>query len=326
MINKKYILPAVSVATALFLSACSIGNGEVIIKNNVYNHNVFTIGGVSMPISDAKVYVAGFKKDYGTAYGVDLWELDFQTDELASYVKSAALQEMTQVICLNLMAEEAGLTLDEGENDKVKEAADAYFQSLTDTDKDYLNVSESDVASMYESYALAKKMYTSLIVGVDNEVSEDEARVMVAKQIFVSDVDKATEVVTRLENGEDFATVAGAYNEKSEIDINISRGDLPDEVVEAAFDLDEGQYTSCIQTDDGYYYIYCVTKYDEELTAQNKEKIVAEREQEAFESVYEEYESSKESELYSDNWDSIEVNVDGVDAGDFFLYYEEYFE
>ncbi|MCR5469174.1 MAG: peptidyl-prolyl cis-trans isomerase [Lachnospiraceae bacterium] len=325
MFNKKYILSVASIAMAVFLSACSIGNREVIIKNNVLNHSVFTIGGLSMSTNTAKVYLAGFKEDYAKAYGIDIYEQNFKTNELSNYVKSAALQEMTQVVCLNLMAEEAELTLEESEKEKAKNAAAAYYESLTDQDKSYIGLNESEIVSMYEDYALAKKMYSKLIVDVDSEVSEDEARVMVAKQIFLTDTEKATEVVTRLNNGEDFSTVATAYNEQGEIDINISRGTLPDEVVEAAFDLDEGEYTSCIQTEDGYYYIYCVTKYDEALTAENKETIVAEREQQAFEIVYEEYESSKESELYTDNWDALEVNVDGVDASGFFAFYEEYF-
>lgn len=325
MIHKKYILLLATLISSVALSACSLAEGKAVLRNSVTNYSVFSIGGVSMPINEAKVYVEGFKRDYAYAYGIDLWEQNYKTDELSAYIKSAAMQEMTQVVCLNLMAEEAGLTLSEDEKENAKSAALAYYESLSDTEKDYISITENELTSMYESYALAKKMYSTLIVGVDNEVSEDEARVMIAKQIFVSDVTKATEVVTRLENGEDFATVAGAYNEKSEIDINISRGELPDEVVEEAFFLDEGKYTQCIQTEDGYYFIYCVSKYDEALTAENKKNIIADREQQAFEIVYEEYETSKESMLYSDNWKQIEVEVDGVDAGDFFVYYDEYF-
>jgi len=313
-------------AGAIVMSACSVGSKKVVINNNVSNnYSVFSIGDKKMSIKEATVYVANFSNFYGNAYGVDLWDIGFKKRELSNYVKDAALQEMTQVVCLNLMAEEAGVVLEDSELDKVDLAAADYYESLSQEEKSYFDVSEEDIINMYSEYVLAKKMYSSLVVGIDSEVSEDEARIMVAKRIFTSDVNKATEVVTKLSNGEDFSSVASAYNTENEMDITFGRGDLPDEVVEAAFDLNEGEYTSCIQTDKGYYFIYCVNRYDEELTAENKEKIIANREQAAFERVYAEYEASKESEIYKENWNAIVVRQDGIDTGDFFSIYSKYF-
>ncbi len=40
---------------------------------------------------------------------------------------------------------------------------------------------------MYEHYALAEKVYKQLMSGVDENVSEDEARIMEANVIYVTD-------------------------------------------------------------------------------------------------------------------------------------------
>ena len=48
-----------------------------------------------------------------------------------------------------------------------------------------MDVSEATIEKLYENYALASKVYTSLTTGVNEEVSDDEARVMEAQQIYV---------------------------------------------------------------------------------------------------------------------------------------------
>lgn len=59
--------------------------------------------------------------------------------------------------------------------------------SLTEDEIAYMGVSESDIKEYYEHYALAQKVYHSLTKAVNEEVSDDEARVMEIMQIFVSD-------------------------------------------------------------------------------------------------------------------------------------------
>ena len=131
---------------------------------------------------------------------------------------------------------------------------------------------------MYEDYALANKVYQSLTQSVDEEVSDDEARIMEAMQIYVKTQDKAEEVSAKLAAGEDFAAVASNYNQKPVIEITFGRGDLPEEVEKAAFELDDGAVSDCIQTDDGFYFIKCINKFNEELTDANKSNIVDARE------------------------------------------------
>ena len=116
----------------------------------------------------------------------------------------------------------------------------------------YMGVSESDIKEYYEHYALAQKVYHSLTKAVNEEVSDDEARVMEIMQIFVSDESRANEIASRLAQGEDFATLANNYNELGSIQVNISRDDLPAAVEEIAFQMENDEVSGKITVDGAF--------------------------------------------------------------------------
>lgn len=259
---------------SLLMSGCRVGNKDIIVSNNFSNRQVFKIGDMSCSLKEAKVYLANYQNIYGTAYGVNLWEHDFGDDSLTDYIKSVTIEELTQIVSMNSIAEEQEIALSEEELANVKAAAKEYYASLSDAEKEYLGVSEGDLLEYYSHYALAGKLYHSLTSSVNEEVSDDEARVIEIMQIFVSDRARAKQVAGRLKNGEDFAAVANNYNEYAAIQVTVSRDDLPDAVEEAAFDLDNGETSSQIAVENGYYFVKCLNKYNEELTEANKSKIL----------------------------------------------------
>ena len=108
---------------------------------------------------------------------------------------------------------------------------------------------------MYSEYLLASKVYQSLIGSVDEEVSDDEARIIHAMQIVVKDKENADAVTARLAAGEDFTSLASDYNEGQDIEVTFGRGDVPEEVEKVAFSMEDGEVSSCIETDQGYYFI-----------------------------------------------------------------------
>ncbi len=166
---------------------------------------------------------------------------------------------------------------------------------------------------------LADKVYQSLTVGIDAEVSDDEARIMEAMQIFVKDKKSAKEVRQRLKAGEDFAAVASNYNKKPVIEITFGRGELPSEVEQAAFELDNGEVSSRIEAEDGFYFIKCVNKFNEELTDANKSNIVEAREKAAFDDVYEAFVSGLSSKFNEKVWENVELVTDGSITTDSFF-------
>lgn len=318
----------IMLSVVFVLSGCRIGNTEVTFSGQavaVSNRNVFTLGDTGCEIKEAKVYLSNYQNIYGTAYGIDLWQHDFGDDSLVQYVKNITLEELTRIYGMKLLAESKEVTLSEEELTDIELAAKAYYESLSEDEISYMEVSRGDIREYYSHYALARKLYRSLTNGVEEEVSDDEARVMEIMQIFVTSEDKANEVLTKLKDGEDFATVASNYNELSAIQINISRDDLPSEAEELAFDMSDGEVSGSIEVENGYYFIRCINKFNEELTEANKVNILEKREKEALDDVYHEFVSSLTSNINEEMWESLAPDTSGAITTDgFFEVYEKY--
>ena len=310
---------------SLLLSGCKMGNKDVVVSGSLSGRSVFKIGSTSCSLKEAKVYLVNYQNIYGTAYGLDLWKHDFGDNSLVSYVKNITMKELTQVVCMDQLAKSKEMKLSEDEEKKIAQAAAEYYNSLTEEEISYMGVSESDITEYYEHYALAQKLYNSLTNAVNEEVSDDEARVMEIMQIYVSEADKSNEIAARLAQGEDFATLANNYNELGSIQVTVSRDDLPDAVEQIAFQMENDEISGKIAVDDGYYFIKCLNKYNQELTEANKANIVEKREKEAFDDEYNEFVSSLNSNINANLWNGLELQTGSEMKTDtFFEVFEKY--
>ena len=320
-------LLAVCMLFCVLLTGCQIGDKSVIVLKPLSSRYVFRIGEVSCSVKEARVYLANYQNIYGEAYTLDLWQHDFGDESLEEYIKTITLNELVTVACMTQLAEEKGLALTEEDEANVTKAAGAYYDSLTEADRSYLGVSEQDLTEYYRHYALAQKVYQFLTSEINGEVSDDEARVMEVMQIYVTSATDAATVASKLENGEDFASVANVYNELPNIQATICRDDLPEEAETVAFQLDNNEISDAIEVENGYYFIKCLDKYNEELTEANKVTIVEKREKEAFDDVYNEFISTLVSHINEDVWAEMKVDsTSGIETDRFFEIYEMYCE
>ncbi|MBO5372400.1 MAG: peptidylprolyl isomerase [Lachnospiraceae bacterium] len=309
--NKNKMLAGV-LLLSVFCCGCKIGKTEVVLHEEKEDpREVFQIGEESCDLTEAKVYLANYQNIYGKSYGIDLWEQNFQQEKLKKYIKDIALSELTQVVCMDLLAQNQGVTLSEEEKKDVDKAAEQYYTSLSPAEIAYMEVEEEDIAKMYEDYVLAQKVYTSLTESIDEEVSDDEARIMEAMQIYTQQKSVADEVAAKLQTGEDFAAVAAAYSDASEIEIAFGRGEMPAKVEEAAFELENEEISDCVETEDGYYFIKCINKFNAELTDANKFNIIEAREKAAFDDAYGTFVDSLSSSLNDTVWEQIDLITDG---------------
>lgn len=310
---------------AIMLSGCQIGNKDIVVSNSLSNKQVFKLDKTACGLKEARVYLTNYQNIYGTAYTINLWQHDFGDDSLTEYVKDVTLEELTRVYCMDLLAQTQEMTLSEEELARVADAAKEYYGSLSEEETAYMGVSEMDIEEFYTHYALAQKLYNSLTAGVNDEVSDDEARVMEIMQIYVTDEQKAHEVRQKLLQGDDFASLANNYNELSAIQVTVSRDDLLSEVEEVAFQLNNDEISGMITVENGYYFIKCLNKYDEELTEANKSNIVEKREKEAFDDVYNEFVSSLSSNLNTELWEEITLDTsETITTNSFFSVFEKY--
>lgn len=306
----KIRMAALALASAVLLGGCQIGDTQVVLVKPISFREVFKIDEEVCTKKEAMVYLTNYVNIYGRAYGIDLWKSEADTKKVEQYIKDVTVSHLAKVKCMNGIAKEQDMKLTKEEKKKISRAADTYDASLSKEDRKYLGIHKSDIEKMYQEYWLAVKVHQSLIGSVDEEVSDDEARVMEAMQIFVKEASKAKEVEERLKNGEDFAAIAGTYNEKDRVEVTFGREDVPKEVEQVAFELENEEISEAIQTKEGYYFIKCVNKYNQELTDKNKEVILENRKEKAFHDVYDSY-IEKISTVFNDRmWEKVEVEPD----------------
>lgn len=330
--KRKFVTLCVAVALcSTTLTGCTIGNTEIVLNmNSVGRNHVFSINGSKCTKDEARLYLCNYQNIYGYEYGLNLWEYDYSQMEegttLEDYVKDVTLAELANIMCMEQLAEQQGLTLTKEELEKVAEAADEYYESLSREEISYIGLDKNELKGFYEKYAIAKKLYNTLTQGINEEVSDDEARVIRIQQIYVKSEETATLVQQKLANGESFTNLASNYNEADVIEKNLARGVYPEAVDDVAFHLDNNEESGMIATEDGYYFIKCLNKYDEELTEANKENIIVKRRKEQFDDKFIEFVDNSQFELNEKVWEDIKVDTSGnITTNSFFEIYDKYF-
>ncbi len=324
-----YRLAAAAVAAVLAVgsSGCRVGNEEVTISRGMADDEVFLIDGKVCTLPVMKLLLMNNMNLHGESYGIDL----LQNEDLKvqkkfeQYVKKISMDEITRVYSMVALANAQGVTLTDEQKELAQWAGEDCFQSLTDEEVAYLNISQENVQDIYEKYALADKLYQSLVQDVNEEVSDDEARVMEVRQIYTMNEEQARKALADLEAETEFSTVAANYNEADEISLTLQRGMLPEEAETVVFSMEDGEISDLIETDQGYYIFCCDNKFDEEQTQIHKQDIVEQRKQEAFHSVYDPFVETIHSKLNESVWDDLSVReMEKYSFADFDVMYEKY--
>lgn len=324
-----YRLAAAAVAAVLAISTagCQVGGEEVMISRGMADNEVFLIDGKSCTLPVMKLLLMNHMNLHGESYGIDL----LQNEDLKvqkkfeQYVKRISMNEITRIYSMVALADAQGITLSDEQKERTQWAGEDCFKSLSGEEVAYLGITQEQVQDIYEKYALADKVYECLVQDVNEEVSDDEARIMEVRQIFTTNEEQAQKAKADLEAETEFSTVAANYNEADEIMLTLQRGMLPEEAETVAFSMEDGEISDLIKTDQGYYIFYCDNKFDEEQTQIHKKDIVEQRKQEAFHSVYDPFVETIVSKLNESVWTNISIReMEQYSYADFYVIYEKY--
>ena len=327
------------------LTGCG-NNTKIVITTGLSGNQLFKIGSSTCTMPEVMVYLTTFFNEYVDTYGEEMWHYDFGGVSLEEHVKDVVLSKMTQIKIMNLMAEERNITLDEDEKNKVTSAAEAYFQLLPESLKEQEKISEDVIKKVYEEYAIANKLYTTITEAADMEISDDEARAVTAQVIYFKNwkvknnektpftesetlkvVKTAKDVLKKAKAGEDFAYLGTLYSDDKQINKSYARGSVESKFEELLFSMDEGDISEVVESSDGYYIVKCISTMDYEATQKNKVVLAKQRKQEAFSKAYNEIAINTHSQFRDKQWDLITLDeeIHRTEAN-FFDIYEEYFK
>ena len=337
----------VLVCIALF---CGCGQKpKYVLTTGFDDKELCKIEGDSCYKYEALVYVANITNEYVNLYGESFINDNDKSQVIKARIKNIALARLIKVKIMNVMADSYKISLEEGEVQLVNKMAEEYYGGLSKDEIAALGgISKKQIVDMYKEYFIAAKLYQNIVKDVNLEISDDEARTVVVKRIYIATVSSTSEDGTtpsslgeeekegayqrgqeayqKISAGESFDAVAMAYSDVGDETISYKKGDLDEVLEKSVFNLSEGETSGLITGNDGYYIFYCVNPFSREDTKANKERIIEERQKETFDQVFNSF--AKDSDYYLNDkaFDAISVdNVFGkVSSYNFFKVFEQY--
>lgn len=337
-----------AVLCVVLLTACGgEGGTRVVFTTGLGKDDVFRIGDESCKLSELMVYLTTTQNQYENVYGQEIWQTNLNGITLEENVKETVLAKIAQIKTMYLLARDKGVELTEQENLQVEGAAEEYFGSLNETEVEQMGVDLETVRKLYRQYAMADKVYQQIIRDINPEISDDEARTITVQHILIKTytVDgegksvpysenskaeayqRASEVHALAADGEhDFEQLASQYSEDTAITLSFGKGEMPRVFEETAFQLETGQVSNVIETEEGYHIIKCINTFNREETDANKLKIVEQRRKEVFGQEYDAFVETLARKLNEKMWEQVTlIHDEQVATDDFFDVYARYF-
>ena len=227
----------VAIVCAGILNGCGSGSGgtgtKVVLTTGFDKDEVFRIETSACSLPEIMVYLTNIQNRYESVYGTEIWSTNVDGVTLEQNVKDIALAQIARIKTMNLMAKQYEVELSDEENAQVENAANAYFNSLNDTEKALMGVSEKTIRDLYAEFALAEKVYQYTIRDINPEISDDEARTITVQHILIKTYaldgtgkkieytqrarenayKEACEVLELVQEGEDFDELIHRYSE-----------------------------------------------------------------------------------------------------------------
>ena len=307
---------------------------KVYITTGLKSDEIFKLSGEPCSVGQIMLILMNEKNRYEADFGTEIWNSDNLDISLEKEIKSKVKKQLAKLKTNELLAKEHKIVLEDEEKDLIKKAASQYYSSLTEREIELLKIKEDDVVKLYTSFYISDLLYDKLTKDIKLEVSDEEARVVKCKYIFVNASDdiemartKADEIHKLLEAGNDFNSVAKQYSDSEGMDAQLSRNTVDAQFEEEIFSLVQGQVSNVVENEDGFYIFLCVNDYLEAETLANKNKIIDDYKKSQYDKVYMPFEADQTFEFNNKVWDKVKLSkYSEVTTSSLYEVYNEYFQ
>ena len=331
----------------LFLTGCSEKRTKIVLHTGFAKDEVFRIEEMSCSLPEMMVYLTTTQSRYEKVYGERIWDTNLEGITLEENMKDMVLAQLSQIKAMNLLAIQEQVELNSEEKGKVKEAAEAFYETLSKEERKVLGVDKDLIERLYREYAVANKVYYHIIKDVNPEVSDDEARTITVDHILIKtysldennqkveyDSEKkheaflrAQEVLAKAQSGVSFDSLIATYNEDDQSQYSFRKGEMNIGFETTAFNLGKGEISDIVETEYGYHIIKCITTFNREETDANKIVIVEKKREEIFGERYSQFASKLTKAVNEELWEKITLVKDvEIDTSEFFEIYREYLQ
>lgn len=291
---------------------------------------IMTVDDQVLTYAETMLYLRSKKQEVENLYGKDIWhyKLDKEGTTYEEMLKSKLLEDLKYIKIVCAQATELGITLTEDELLDVDEYTVTFLSNFKEEDLKYYGFDKEIVRDIYKDNVLANKVYESLTLNVDTDVSDEEARqaeffyILIAKYGFDEEGNRieytkeqledtktrAESIYQRALKEEDFYTLAKEVSDDDdEINIIVGHGDMAEDLEKAAFALKQGEISPIVENDTGYFIFYCVSELNEDATNAAKEEIIMARQEKLFHESYNNWESAAKITINEKLWNQISL-------------------
>lgn len=285
--------------------------------------------GVTLRRPEIMLVVATERNRYEQIYTSQIWDIAVVEDgtTFQEYLLEQIKQFMVDLKRIGAMAQEYGITLDNGEMEQLRRLAQDYYSQLTEADKAYTGAGSDDVLNLYQEYYLACKTVDVLTKNADLEISDNEAKVVEVSQIVLDNEFNAREVWQAVRSeGADFDAIARANSTEEQIRREIVRGELSAGMEEAVFAMNQGEISEIMEDNGRFYLFYCHNPYDQEATLARKEEMMLLRKDSVFHEYYDAFLEDNLVTVSGRVWQDVSfVTQENTTTTNLFELYQEYF-
>lgn len=292
---------------------------------------VATVGDNKITAGMANFYMrlsqSSIESMYASYYGEEFWDMELEEGvTFEENMKESAMKTLQELYLLQDHMEEYKVSLSEDELKAIDTAAETFDKANSGDVKEKVSASKDIVVEYLKLISIAEKMSKAMIVDVDREVSDDEAaqkkmsyvafdKVLTAEdgsttkltddEVAVVKKDAEAFLAAAKDNGE-IADYAKSVNKEAKDQTFDAKSTALDEaVIKAADALEEGAFAEMIETENAYYVVQLVSKFDKEATDAKKTSIVTERENEHYTKLVEKWREETKIEVNNKVWDKI---------------------
>jgi foldase protein PrsA len=285
---KKNVYTSIVLAfTVIVTAACSNKDDDLINQEGVKA----TVNGQVISQGDYDETVSAYKKMLETQYGEGAWDMEISEGKTMGsfYEESVIIDNMVLEILLVEAAAKDGVTMTDEQLQSELDVYKGYFNS-NDEYEEFLKTNE-----MSEDYLkdAIKKEYT-IQHYIDKNIetlnpSDEELQALFdenkmgqsvkASHILVETEEEANAVIERLNNGEDFATVAkeisidpGSKEKGGDLDFIKYTDNMVQEFLDASFALKVGELSGPVKSDYGYHIIKVTDKKTDDTVTLESQK------------------------------------------------------
>lgn len=330
MSNFKRITALLLVMLVVVLTGCApksdtsttTASGEVVSTENA----VAVVNGNVVEVDTFNIYYAMYEQAYTQYYGEDILEQEFEGVKFSEVLREDILQMLVQDALIKEYVLANGFTI----TDDVFKTEFDELKTLLEEDPEtktlYDSVGVTDAfletqvrgSLMMEEFAKVVRGLIDLETEKLEELYNSETVQISARHILVDDEATATEVLGKIEAGEDFSELATQYSKDPGSAAAggslgyFAKGVMVPEFESAAFALNIGEVSDMIQTSYGFHIIKLEDKQtiNQLVELGEEEAVINDFKQQVKDSLYTEFYQNKVSEL--EGAATIETFIDKV--------------